>query len=77
MPLDRESSERRNRNLEVLPFQACEGLRGVTGAADVLIAILEADAGVFSVPSEVLSYFCGSPPTLGLTTRETWLPGRF
>lgn len=45
-------------NLELLPFQPYEELPAVLGAADVLIAILEPDAGVFSVPSKVLSYLC-------------------
>jgi len=32
--------------------------------ADVLFAVLEADAGVFSVPSKVLSYLCAQRPLL-------------
>ena len=43
-------------NLRVLPFQPFEELPNVLGAADVLIALLEGDAGEFSVPSKVLSY---------------------
>ena len=33
-------------------------------AADVLVAVLEPDAGVFSVPSKVLAYLCGGRPVL-------------
>lgn len=46
------------RNLELLPFQPFEDMPDVLAAADVLVAVLEADAGVFSVPSKVLSYHC-------------------
>ena len=45
-------------NLVLLPFQPFERLPDVLGSADVLIAILEPDAGVFSVPSKVLTYLC-------------------
>jgi len=45
-------------NLVLLPFQPFEDLPEVMGSADVLVAILEPDAGVFSVPSKVLSYLC-------------------
>jgi glycosyltransferase involved in cell wall biosynthesis len=45
-------------NLKTLPFQPFEQLENVLGTADVLMAILEPDAGVFSVPSKVLSYLC-------------------
>jgi len=34
------------------------------GSADVLVAILEPDAGVFCVPSKVLSYLCAGRPVL-------------
>jgi putative colanic acid biosynthesis glycosyltransferase WcaI len=36
----------------------------VLGSADVLTAILEPDAGVFSVPSKVLTYLCARRPLL-------------
>ncbi len=36
----------------------------VMGSADVLVAILEAEAGVFSVPSKVLAYLCAGKPLL-------------
>ncbi len=45
-------------NLVLLPFQDFAVLPDVMGTADVLVAILEPDAGVFSVPSKVLSYLC-------------------
>ena len=45
-------------NLRVLPFQPFEAYPDVLASADVLVALLEADAGSFSVPSKVLSYLC-------------------
>jgi colanic acid biosynthesis glycosyl transferase WcaI len=52
------------RSLMCLPFQPFESMPDVLGSADVLVAILEADAGVFSVPSKVLSYHCAGRPLL-------------
>ncbi len=51
-------------SLRCLAFQPFEALPDVLGSADVLVAILEADAGVFSVPSKVLSYLCAGRPVL-------------
>ncbi len=52
------------KNLRLLPFQPFEALPEVLGAADVLVAILTPDAGVFSVPSKVLTYLCAARPLL-------------
>jgi glycosyltransferase involved in cell wall biosynthesis len=52
------------RSLKCLSFQPFEAMPDVLGSADVLVAILEADAGVFSVPSKVLSYLCAGRPLL-------------
>ena len=51
-------------NLILLPYQPFAVLPDVLGAADVLMAVLEPDAGVFSVPSKVLSYLCAARPLL-------------
>ena len=51
-------------NLLFLPLQSMDVFPEVLGAADVLVALLENDAGPFSVPSKVLSYFCGGRPIL-------------
>lgn len=62
-------------NVRVLPFQSFEDFPNVLGTADVTVAILEPDAGVFSVPSKILSYLCGgraivlSAPTENLAAR--------
>ncbi|MFZ1416662.1 MAG: glycosyltransferase family 4 protein [Defluviicoccus sp.] len=45
-------------NLTVLPYQPFEEMPNVLGAADILVTLLEPDAGVYSVPSKVLSYLC-------------------
>lgn len=50
--------------LRVLPFQPHSVLPDVLASADVLLAILEPEAGVFSVPSKVLSYLCAGRPLL-------------
>jgi colanic acid biosynthesis glycosyl transferase WcaI len=52
-------------NLVLLPFQPYEELSSVLASADVLVAILEPEAGVFSVPSKVLTYHCAGRPILG------------
>ena len=51
-------------NLIFLPLQPIELFPRMLGAADVLVALLEADAGEFSVPSKVLSYLCAGRPSL-------------
>lgn len=45
-------------NLILMGFQPFEVVPMIQGSADVLVAILEPDAGVFSVPSKVLAYLC-------------------
>jgi glycosyltransferase involved in cell wall biosynthesis len=62
--LEREAAAAGLRSLRCLGFQPFHALPDVLGAADVLVAILEPDAGVFSVPSKVLSYFCSGRPVL-------------
>ena len=51
-------------NLLLLPFQPFDEVPEVLGAADVLLAVLERDAGVFCVPSKVLTNMCASRPLL-------------
>lgn len=47
-------------NLILLPFQPFERLPDVLGTADVVLALIEPEAGIFSVPSKVLSYLCAA-----------------
>lgn len=51
-------------NLLLFGFQPFEEMPDVLATGDVLIAILEPDAGVFSVPSKVLTYLCAARPLL-------------
>jgi len=51
-------------NLILMDYQPFHLLPEVMGAADVLVAILEKDAGEFSVPSKVLTYLCSKRPLL-------------
>ncbi len=51
-------------NLLVLPFQPQADFANVLAAADVLVSVLGQDAGVYSVPSKVLSYLCAARPLL-------------
>jgi glycosyltransferase involved in cell wall biosynthesis len=57
-------------NLLLLPFQPFDRLGEVLSSGDVLLAILEADAGVFSVPSKVLSYHCVGRPIVASVPGE-------
>ncbi|MCC7086423.1 MAG: glycosyltransferase family 4 protein [Pirellulales bacterium] len=65
-----QAAEQRLTSLRRLGFQPFSALPDVLGSADVLVAILEADAGVFSVPSKVLSYFCAGRPVLLAVPKE-------
>lgn len=51
-------------NLLVLDFHSHDQFPHVLASADVLLTLLEADAGVFSVPSKVLTYLCAGRPLL-------------
>ena len=51
-------------NLLLTGYQPFSQLPDVLGSADVLVAILEPEAGIFSVPSKVLSYLCAQRPVL-------------
>lgn len=57
-------------NLVLLGFQRFSEMPKVLASADVLLAILEPDAGVFSVPSKVLSYLCAGRPVLSAIPLE-------
>jgi glycosyltransferase involved in cell wall biosynthesis len=51
-------------NLKLIPFQPMRDYSLVLGSADVLIGLLNEDAGEYSVPSKILSYFCAQRPLL-------------
>lgn len=66
----RDEAERLDVPLTLLPFQPYEQLPEVLGAGDILVVLLEQDAGAFSVPSKTLSYLCAGRPVVGLMPSE-------
>jgi putative colanic acid biosynthesis glycosyltransferase WcaI len=65
-----QAREQALENLRVLDYQPYEQLPEVLATADVLVALLESSAGVFSVPSKVLSYLCAGRPLLASMPEE-------
>ncbi len=57
-------------NLVLLPFQPFAKVPDMIASGDILIAILEPEAGIFSVPSKVLTYLCAGRPLLGAIPPE-------
>lgn len=68
--LKRKSREHGLTNLTVLPFQPFQRLPQMLASADILVAILEPSAGIFSVPSKVLTYLCSGRPLLLAVPQE-------
>jgi glycosyltransferase involved in cell wall biosynthesis len=62
--LKAEKSSKSLDNLLLLPFQPFEDLPKVLGSADLLLTLLEKEAGVFSVPSKVWSSYCAGRASL-------------
>jgi len=62
--LKKDAQERGIRNLKVLPWQPYERLSEVLATGDILTAIIEPDAGLFSVPSKILSCLCAGRPVV-------------
>ena len=60
--LAQEAKARGITAIKCMPFQPYEDFPNVLASSTVLIGILEEDAGVFSVPSKVLSYLCAGRP---------------
>jgi colanic acid biosynthesis glycosyl transferase WcaI len=56
--------------MELIPFQPYADLPDMLGSGDVLLVLLEPDAGVFSVPSKVLTYHCAGRAILGAIPSE-------
>lgn len=57
-------------NLIIMNFQPFELLPKVLSTADVFIAILEPEAGVYSVPSKILTYMCFKRPIVAAVPAE-------
>lgn len=62
--------KRNLKNLTINSYQPFEEIADVLASADVLLTILEPEAGVFSVPSKTLSYLCAGRPILGAMPTE-------
>jgi glycosyltransferase involved in cell wall biosynthesis len=57
-------------NLLVFGYEPYERLPDVLATADVLVALLQPSAGVFSVPSKILTYLCAGRPLLASLPSE-------
>lgn len=66
---DKKATEGLN-NLQLLPFQPFADMPEVLASADVLLTVLEREAGVFSVPSKVLTYHAAGRAILGAMPAE-------
>jgi colanic acid biosynthesis glycosyl transferase WcaI len=62
--LKAEGERRRLGNLKILPWQPYDRLAEMLSSAEILTAIIEPDAGLFSVPSKILSCFCAGRPVV-------------
>jgi putative colanic acid biosynthesis glycosyltransferase WcaI len=60
--LTTEAHRRSLSNVVMMRFQPFDDLAAMLASADVLIGVLGRDAGVFSVPSKVLTYLCAQRP---------------
>jgi glycosyltransferase involved in cell wall biosynthesis len=56
--------------LRLMPFQPFERFSEVLATASVVLAVIEPEAGIFSVPSKVLSYLCAGRPILMAVPQE-------
>jgi colanic acid biosynthesis glycosyl transferase WcaI len=68
--LEQETAARALRNVRLFDFQPYTDLSDVLGTADILIGVLDEEAGKFSVPSKILSYLCAERPMILVGPRE-------
>jgi len=59
-----DAAERKIPNIKLMPLQPAGEFPKVLATADVLVAMIESDAGTFAVPSKVPSYMCAGRPVL-------------
>ena len=57
-------------NIRFLPFQPAEDVPQMLSAADVMVALLEPDAGAYCQPSKILTYMAAGKPILASLPRE-------
>src|SRR5215210_6491026 len=65
-----EARARQASNLLSFAFQDYQDLPDVLATGDVLLVLLEREAGRFAVPSKVLSYLCAARPLLASIPQE-------
>ena len=63
--LEHEKHHQRLDRLVLMDFQPIETFPSMLASADVLLVVLEEDAGIYSVPSKILSYACAGRPIIG------------
>jgi len=68
--LKEEKQSKQLNNLILMDFQPFEIFPQVLASGDVLLTLLEKDAGVFSVPSKVWSGYCAGRPSLLVMPEE-------
>ena len=68
--LRREISAHDLSNLKLLPWQPHDRFAEALASAAVLTALIEADAGQFSVPSKILSFLCAGRPIVAALPAE-------
>jgi glycosyltransferase involved in cell wall biosynthesis len=57
-------------NLMILPYQPFDQMPLVMSSSDILIAVLNPEASIFSVPSKVLTYLCAKRPLVLAVPQE-------
>ena len=62
--LNAERDRRGLGNLALLPWQPYERIAEMLSSAEILTAIIEPEAGSFSVPSKILSFLCAGRPVV-------------
>jgi colanic acid biosynthesis glycosyl transferase WcaI len=62
--LQKEKNRLNLSNLVLIPFQPFEKFSSILSTADIFMALLETDAGLYSVPSKILSYLCAGKPII-------------
>ena len=62
--LEEKTADGGTPNLSLFDFQPFSAVPDMLGAANVVVAILEAEAGALSVPSKVMTYMCSGKPML-------------
>jgi colanic acid biosynthesis glycosyl transferase WcaI len=68
--LEDAKAKHRLDSLRLLPLQPIARFPEVLATGDVLVAVIEADAGTYSVPSKVQSYLCAGRSILVAAPRE-------